>query len=209
MHAGAIATALWSGVQRLVAAFSRPLTVAFGTFGRVAWLVCNVWIVALPFLVLYWTAYLERVGNYPSPGPTMPPGYSFGYITLISVFVVAVIKDALEEVASKAKLINLFESIFFVGSAMLGIIGAYSVLFQRYGLLEDKDRVTEPLDYIYFSVVTWTTLGYGDIKPTQDCRIVAASEALYGYAAMALYLTLIFHVMSQYQPRGSTGQSPK
>ena len=39
---------------------------------------------------------------------------------------------------------------------------------------------------IYFSIVTWTTLGYGDIQPTGALRFVAAIEALTGYLYMAL-----------------------
>jgi voltage-gated potassium channel Kch len=33
---------------------------------------------------------------------------------------------------------------------------------------------------LYLSVVTFTTLGYGDLAPRQEFRLVAASEALAG-----------------------------
>jgi hypothetical protein len=33
-----------------------------------------------------------------------------------------------------------------------------------------------------FSVVTWTTLGYGDFTPPTDIRLITAMQALLGYA---------------------------
>lgn len=36
------------------------------------------------------------------------------------------------------------------------------------------------LDFVYFSVVTYTTLGYGDIVPGGPVRILAGTEALVG-----------------------------
>lgn len=36
-------------------------------------------------------------------------------------------------------------------------------------------------DYLYFSYVTFTTLGYGDIQPIGVCRGLSAAEAVSGY----------------------------
>ena len=36
------------------------------------------------------------------------------------------------------------------------------------------------LDFVYYSVVTYTTLGYGDIVPSGPVRILAGTEALVG-----------------------------
>ncbi len=46
---------------------------------------------------------------------------------------------------------------------------------------------SNPSDYLYFSIVSFTTLGYGDFAPKQEFRLLAASEALVGY----LYLGII------------------
>lgn len=40
-------------------------------------------------------------------------------------------------------------------------------------------------DYLYFSTVTYTTLGYGDIRPTGALRTICAFEALTGLLMMA------------------------
>ncbi|NJE46271.1 two pore domain potassium channel family protein [Thermococcus sp. GR7] len=46
------------------------------------------------------------------------------------------------------------------------------------------------LDYEYFSVVTATTLGYGDYHPVGVGRIIASVEALFGMFMWAVFLTV-------------------
>ena len=41
---------------------------------------------------------------------------------------------------------------------------------------------------LYFSIVTFTTLGYGDFSPSGGLRFVAAAEAFFGAALMALFV---------------------
>jgi len=47
----------------------------------------------------------------------------------------------------------------------------------------ETGEITEPL---YFSYVTWTSLGYGDLFPIGFCRTVAVSESLIGYLFLAV-----------------------
>ena len=45
------------------------------------------------------------------------------------------------------------------------------------------------LDCVYFSVITFTTLGYGDFRPLEGrCRIFAGTEAFIGALMMALFV---------------------
>lgn len=44
------------------------------------------------------------------------------------------------------------------------------------------------VDYLYFSMVTFTTLGYGDLKPLGYMRLVASSEAIVGAILMAYFV---------------------
>ncbi len=48
-----------------------------------------------------------------------------------------------------------------------------------------------PIETIYFSVVTYTTLGYGDITPVGPCRYFAAFEALLGLFALGLFVATV------------------
>ncbi|MFK0572849.1 pentapeptide repeat-containing protein [Endozoicomonas sp.] len=51
------------------------------------------------------------------------------------------------------------------------------------------------LDCLYFSVVTFTTLGYGDLTPLGVSRIIAASEAFTGSFSLALFVVLFVKKM--------------
>ncbi|MEM7361021.1 MAG: potassium channel family protein [Pseudomonadota bacterium] len=49
---------------------------------------------------------------------------------------------------------------------------------------------------LYFSIVTWTTLGYGDISPVPEMRLIASIQALIGYTYMAILIGLFLSVVN-------------
>ena len=49
---------------------------------------------------------------------------------------------------------------------------------------------------VYFSVVTFTTLGYGDIQPLGVTRLFAALEALIGYFIFGLFVAVCYRAIS-------------
>ncbi|WP_192551989.1 potassium channel family protein [Pseudomonas sp. IzPS59] len=58
--------------------------------------------------------------------------------------------------------------------------GGYCLLSQQLNTGLSKDKIVDFPDCLYFSIVTITTLGYGDLAPTGATRILAATEALFG-----------------------------
>ncbi|PWE18568.1 hypothetical protein DDZ18_02895 [Marinicauda salina] len=46
-------------------------------------------------------------------------------------------------------------------------------------------------DSLYFSIVTWTTLGYGDFQPDPQLRLLAAVQAVLGYIYLGAGVGLI------------------
>ena len=46
---------------------------------------------------------------------------------------------------------------------------------------------------IYFSVVTWTTLGYGDFAPVKDLQLIAAFEAGLGLVFFGVFVGVAVH----------------
>ena len=86
---------------------------------------------------------------------------------------------------------NVFAYFYDLAVQVGLLIGVYALIYKSLGLSEGGVRVERPLDFLYFSIVTWTTLGYGDIIPSPASRMFAASEALYGYVFMGVYLGLI------------------
>ncbi len=54
------------------------------------------------------------------------------------------------------------------------------------------------LDSAYYSAITYTTLGFGDITPVGNIRIVTAIEALLGLILIAWTATFIYSQLDQY-----------
>ncbi|MCH8167990.1 MAG: two pore domain potassium channel family protein [Proteobacteria bacterium] len=61
------------------------------------------------------------------------------------------------------------------------VIGSFAGIYDA-NLIKDCADLLAPVRQIYFSMVTFTTLGYGDCKPTNGVELIAAFEALFSYA---------------------------
>lgn len=97
------------------------------------------------------------------------------------------------------------ESPWRVGFISAGIIGAFTVLYPRYGLVMQKSgQDATPISYnasselwttlgdsLYFSVVAFSTLGYGDIQPTGFAEYLAIAETLLGSVMIALLVFVL------------------
>ncbi len=59
------------------------------------------------------------------------------------------------------------------------------------------------LDYVYFSVVVYTTLGFGDIVPDSGVRLLAGSQALVGLCLIAWSATVTYGHVTHERPRRS------
>ena len=57
-------------------------------------------------------------------------------------------------------------------------LSSTALLFQHLGLAGEP--VTGPGDYLYFAAVTFSTLGYGDFRPDDGAKAVAAITAMIG-----------------------------
>jgi hypothetical protein len=55
-------------------------------------------------------------------------------------------------------------------------------------VLENGKPITGLWEHLYFSVVTFTTLGYGDYLPQGYAKILAASQALIGFGYFAFII---------------------
>ncbi|NVO56127.1 two pore domain potassium channel family protein [Rhodobacteraceae bacterium B1Z28] len=53
-----------------------------------------------------------------------------------------------------------------------------------------------PADALYFSYVTFTTVGYGDLSPVGLCRALAAAEAVTGYILLGLFVAAAVTIYS-------------
>jgi Ion channel len=94
-------------------------------------------------------------------------------------------------------------SMLLLGGVFLTSVGCIITLFGKsYSMLGLKHTIGVQVDAcgpvpvnlseaVYFSVVTWTTVGYGDLAPCGRTRLVANVEALVGYLVMALLIAAL------------------
>lgn len=64
----------------------------------------------------------------------------------------------------------------------------------------DKSTGANNIDFwsaIYFSIVTFTTLGYGDFQPSQDLRLIAGMQAIFGYVYLGFFVASAHHYATQ------------
>jgi hypothetical protein len=83
----------------------------------------------------------------------------------------------------------------FVAVELMGIatvIMMYAEIYILFGLKNSSGvEINDGVSCLYFSIITWTTVGYGDLVPSDPIRLVAASEALVGYVAMAFVIAFL------------------
>ncbi len=75
-------------------------------------------------------------------------------------------------------------------------IGWSILLWTGVGLLSGGD--TGPEDLLYFSLVTYTSLGYGDIVPLGPARILAGVESLVGLVLIGWTASFTYLEMRRY-----------
>jgi Ion channel len=92
----------------------------------------------------------------------------------------------------------------------LTLIFVFAGVYRGYGLLYSGSALPVPLlndgeSALYFSIVTWTTLGYGDFTPPPELRLIAAAEALVGYLFFGLAVGLGTFLLCEKRPRVTIG----
>jgi hypothetical protein len=60
----------------------------------------------------------------------------------------------------------------------------------------DIERMTYA-DALYYSTLTWTSLGYADLSPVGDMRLVTALQAITGYVFLGLLVSVLSGVVGQ------------
>jgi Ion channel len=85
------------------------------------------------------------------------------------------------------------ERAYFIAKLLflpLNALLSYAVLYRALGLVDGGTPTSKPITCLYFSIVTWTTLGYGDVRPSVEARLAAASEALVGFIVMVIVIAI-------------------
>ncbi|MFW8585966.1 ion channel [Rhizobium beringeri] len=69
------------------------------------------------------------------------------------------------------------------------LILVFAAIYRGFGLREHP-YVTWDLA-LYFSVETWTTLGYGDFQPAAGIELIAAAQAIVGYTYLGMIVAVL------------------
>ena len=160
-------------------------------------LIWKGWIVLCP-VVLFVPVVLVPVSSW---------GDSDRKIYVLAILTVCILANGLVQMAFTVR--EVFHPQARIGwpiceltSFALATILAYALDYRVLGIkpTASGDPVTA-WDSIYFSIITWTTVGYGDFVPTPTTRAFAASEALLGYLFTGLYVATLFQVLVMTGPR--------
>lgn len=87
-----------------------------------------------------------------------------------------------------------------VGQALCLIV-IFAGIYRGFGLHDrvvlHADAILAPQDALYFSIVTWTTLGYGDLQPAERLQLLAGMEAVLGYVFLGLIVGAMANLADQ------------
>lgn len=82
--------------------------------------------------------------------------------------------------------IGVLTAFGFLTLQAIMMVATTAVIFAGFGFVHPNDTILTNADSLYFSIVTWTTLGYGDFQPKPELRLLAALQAVYGYLFLGL-----------------------
>jgi hypothetical protein len=109
--------------------------------------------------------------------------FIYNYINMI----ICVVSERSRETLVERK-VGIYCSIACMAPPVVVMLLAYGNIYRIFGLKIGEAVIDHPGFVLssYFSVVTWTTLGYGDVIPVESSRLCAAAEAINGYIVFSV-----------------------
>ena len=110
---------------------------------------------------------------------------------------------------ARAKLIIVIIGTFFAHAVEIFLYAIAFYVLARYlsaGMLGDAGRSSMTLS-LYFSAETYTSLGYGDVVPGGDLRLLAGMEALNGLLLIGWSASYTYIAMERFWGDDSNGNA--
>lgn len=133
----------------------------------------------------------------PLTGPFIKASWAGPFFSIAAVtYFIIVVVGVIFVVSKKAGIDSLRLARDGMISIVLTIL-AFSIWYRHLGItLETSCTAVTPSasigDSIYFSAVTFSTLGYGDFRPCQNARLIAALQAIIGNLHLGLIVGTAF-----------------
>lgn len=150
-------------------------------------------LIVLTLLVSVISALLAQISDFTSPASLGRPSLIWVVVAVISPVVV------LRRVLSHRNV--TIETLWGAMSVYLLIAIAFNYIFlevQRFGAVSFFGVEESTSSFMYFSVVTITTLGYGDLAPVSNIgRYFATSEAIIGQVFLVTIVARLVSLLSR------------
>ncbi len=166
----------------------------------------KVWLIAVPATVITCTINAWLFFNH----SFLPVRVSMGAIAIVVLAYFLPLPEYMRQ--PKWTKLQMYLFVAQVLTSALFIILLYAEIYVSVGLdkgshfqMEQNGVINSipnptkaPEDCLYFSLVTWTTLGYGDVQATNNfCRFTAASEAFLQIIYLGLFIAVVTHIFQQ------------
>ena len=107
----------------------------------------------------------------------------------IGLTIITILLPTIYYVWSFKKGENLGEKFTFYFLNLIIMIAYFGLLYKAFGIKLPDGKEADLFDAFYFSVVTWTTLGYGEILPSStESKIFVIVEVMLGYIYMGILI---------------------
>lgn len=85
---------------------------------------------------------------------------------------------------------------FLLVLSMICMIWTFADTYSKASFSDISGKVSHDFyGAVYLSIVTWTTLGYGDLRPTESVRILAGLEAITGYLYIGIFVAFAINYL--------------
>lgn len=84
--------------------------------------------------------------------------------------------------------VNMLPTLISLIAIEAGLIALFARAYIITGVIDSSKITHAPEICLYFSIITWTTVGYGDVVPTSAARMWAAAEALISYFTISVFV---------------------
>lgn len=151
-------------------------------------------VIAVLELIFVWAG--EKGEALPIVSLYMPVLWGVFYFMLVTVWPMFFVRDLGFRISPPRLLRDLMKS------GALSIV-VFALVFRKLGVEGGEGMELRPVwDSVYFAAVTFSTLGFGDFRPSADARLYAAFLGLWGNVHLGLLAGAVFMALSDTSKSG-------